>query len=76
MNASVLRFRREYELVWLNDKNALVVFNDFGQATVAMKRLDHKSLYFRADVVLQNGASVVSTTTTAWGGTSISKKVH
>ncbi|CAI9116311.1 OLC1v1017422C1 [Oldenlandia corymbosa var. corymbosa] len=54
ISALVLRFGGECELVWLNDKNALAVFNDPARAATAMRRLDQGSLYYGAVVVLQN----------------------
>ena len=55
INALVLRFGGECVLVWLNDKNALVVFHDHARATTAMRRLDYGSVYHGA-VVVQNGS--------------------
>ncbi|CAK8579780.1 unnamed protein product [Lathyrus sativus] len=69
ISALVLRFGGECELVWLDDKNALAVFNDPARAAAAMRRLDHGSVYQGAIVVVpKGGASVVSTVTNAWGG--------
>ncbi|KAJ1394251.1 zinc finger protein [Sesbania bispinosa] len=69
ISALVLRFGGECELVWLNDKNALAVFNDPARATTAMRRLDHGTVYQGAIVVVPNiGASVASSATNAWGG--------
>ncbi|KAK7358110.1 hypothetical protein VNO77_00031 [Canavalia gladiata] len=68
ISALVLRFGGECELVWLNDKNALAVFNDPARAATAMRRLDHGSVYQGAVVVVPNvGASVSSSATNAWG---------
>jgi len=67
ISSLVLRFGGECELVWLNDKNALAVFNDPARAATAMRRLDHGSLYHGASVVPQNtGASVASPANNAW----------
>ncbi|CAN6981135.1 unnamed protein product [Brassica rapa subsp. trilocularis] len=55
VNALVLRFGGECVLVWLNDKNALVVFHDHARAATAMRRLDHGSVYHGA-VAVQNGS--------------------
>lgn len=69
ISALVLRFGGECELVWLNDKNALAVFNDPARAATAMRRLDHGSVYQGAVLVVPNvGASVASSATNAWGG--------
>ncbi|XP_058732390.1 NF-X1-type zinc finger protein NFXL1-like [Vicia villosa] len=69
ISALVLRFGGECELVWLDDKNALAVFNDPARAAAAMRRLDHGSVYQGAIVIVPKvGASVVSTVTNAWGG--------
>ncbi|KAF5734043.1 NF-X1-type zinc finger protein NFXL1 [Tripterygium wilfordii] len=64
INALVLRFGGECELVWLNDKNALAVFHDPARAATAMRRLDHASVYY--------GASAISHSVGALGGSSIS----
>jgi transcriptional repressor NF-X1 len=69
ISALVLRFGGECELVWLNDKNALAVFNDPARAATAMRRLDHGSVYNGAVVVLPNGGvAAASSATSAWGG--------
>ncbi|KAK7398783.1 hypothetical protein VNO78_09956 [Psophocarpus tetragonolobus] len=70
ISALVLRFGGECELVWLNDKNALAVFNDPARAATAMRRLDHGSVYQGAVVVVvpNVGASLTSSATNAWGG--------
>ncbi|XP_027340062.1 NF-X1-type zinc finger protein NFXL1-like [Abrus precatorius] len=69
ISALVLRFGGECELVWLNDKNALAVFNDPARAATAMRRLEHGTVYQGAVVVVPNvGASVTSSATNAWGG--------
>ncbi|KAJ8771971.1 hypothetical protein K2173_027148 [Erythroxylum novogranatense] len=65
ISSLVLRFGGECELVWLNDKNALAVFNDPARAATALRRLDHGSLYQGAVVVPQNGGA--TTATNAWG---------
>ncbi|CAH8383909.1 unnamed protein product [Eruca vesicaria subsp. sativa] len=65
INAVVLRFGGECVLVWLNDKNALVVFHDHARAATAMRRLDHGSVYHGA-VIVQNGAQSPSLVN-AWG---------
>ncbi|KAJ0811076.1 putative transcription factor NF-X1 family [Helianthus annuus] len=44
VNALVLRFGGECELVWLNDKNALAVFSDPARAATAMRQLAHGSV--------------------------------
>ncbi|KAM0053623.1 putative nucleotide-binding alpha-beta plait domain superfamily, transcription factor NFX1 family [Helianthus debilis subsp. tardiflorus] len=46
VSALVLRFGVECELVWLNDKNALVVFSDPARAATAMRQLDHGSVNY------------------------------
>ncbi|KAK6921402.1 Zinc finger, NF-X1-type [Dillenia turbinata] len=65
ISALVLRFGGECELVWLNDKNALAVFNDPARAATAMRRLDHGSVYHGAITFVQNGGTSGAT---AWGG--------
>ncbi|KAJ6418643.1 hypothetical protein OIU84_001916 [Salix udensis] len=68
ISSLVLRFGGECELVWLNDKNALAVFNDPARAATAMRRLDHGSIYYGAAVVPQNsGASLGSPATNVLG---------
>ncbi|XP_055960704.1 NF-X1-type zinc finger protein NFXL1 [Mercurialis annua] len=68
ISSLVLRFGGECELVWLNDKNALAVFNDPARAATAMRRLDHGSVYHGAVVVHQNGSSLAATgATNPWG---------
>lgn len=72
ISALVLRFGGECELVWLNDKNALAVFNDPARAATAMRRLDHGSVYHGAVVVTQNGGgSMASLASNAWGGAGV-----
>jgi len=70
ISALVLRFGGECELVWLNDKNALAVFNDPARAATAMRRLDHGTVYQGAVVVIAPnvGPSAASSATNAWGG--------
>ncbi|TKY44830.1 NF-X1-type zinc finger protein NFXL1 [Spatholobus suberectus] len=69
ISALVLRFGGECELVWLNDKNALAVFNDPARAATAMRRLDHGTVYQGAVFFTPNaGASAASSATNAWGG--------
>ncbi|MFS7909372.1 putative chromatin regulator C2H2 family [Helianthus anomalus] len=51
VNALVLRFGGECELVWLNDKNALAVFSDPARAATAMRQLAHGSVYYGATIV-------------------------
>ncbi|KAL3617605.1 NF-X1-type zinc finger protein nfxl1 [Castilleja foliolosa] len=63
VTALVLRFGGECELVWLNDKNALAVFNDPARAATAMRRLDQGSVYHGAVSILQNNSN-------AWGSAS------
>ncbi|WCJ42128.1 NF-X1-type zinc finger protein NFXL1 [Euphorbia peplus] len=67
ISSLVLRFGGECELVWLNDKNALAVFNDPARAATAMRRLDHGSVYHGAVVILQGFASVASSGANPWG---------
>ncbi|KAI3920812.1 hypothetical protein MKW98_005638 [Papaver atlanticum] len=43
VNALVLRFGGECELVWLDEFNALAFFSDPGCADTALRRLDHES---------------------------------
>ncbi|KAG8076244.1 hypothetical protein GUJ93_ZPchr0006g43101 [Zizania palustris] len=54
VSALVLRFGGECELVWLNDKNAVAVFNDPARAATALRRLDYGSAYQGAAVLLPN----------------------
>ncbi|XWS48313.1 hypothetical protein CRYUN_Cryun13aG0064900 [Craigia yunnanensis] len=70
ISALVLRFGGECELVWLNDENALAVFSDPARAAMAMRRLDHGSVYNGAVIFIQSGgASGASSANNAWGGT-------
>lgn len=74
ISSLVLRFGGECELVWLNDKNALAVFNDPARAATAMRRLDHASAYHGAVTVFQNsGSSMPATTSNAWTGAGAAK---
>ncbi|KAG5536073.1 hypothetical protein RHGRI_023753 [Rhododendron griersonianum] len=74
ISALVLSFGGECELVWLNDKNALVVFSDPVRASTAMRRLEQGSVYYGAVVVPQNGgASAASSGANSWGGTGLAK---
>lgn len=70
ISALVLRFGGECELVWLNDKNALAVFNDPARAATAMRRLDNGTLYHGA-IAVPSGASSGSN---AWGGLGTAKE--
>lgn len=72
ISSLVLRFGGECELVWLNDKNALAVFNDPARAATAMRRLDHGSVYQGAVVVLQSGGAS-NAPANPWGGTGSTK---
>ncbi|KAG5030327.1 hypothetical protein JHK87_013841 [Glycine soja] len=68
VSALVLRFGGKCELVWLNDKNALAVFNDPARAATAMRRFDHGTVYKGAVMVVvppNVGASVASSATNA-----------
>ncbi|GAU12784.1 hypothetical protein TSUD_72700 [Trifolium subterraneum] len=74
ISALVLRFGGECELVWLDDRNALAVFNDHARAATAMRRLDHGSVYQGAIMAIPNvRAPVASLVTNAWGGAGIMK---
>ncbi|GMP32904.1 hypothetical protein CsSME_00006452 [Camellia sinensis var. sinensis] len=73
ISALVLRFGSECELVWLNDKNALVVFSDLARAATAMKSLDQGSVYYGVILVPQNGC--VSVTTSLGANTSGSTRL-
>ncbi|KAI8019496.1 NF-X1-type zinc finger protein NFXL1 [Camellia lanceoleosa] len=53
-------FGGKSELVWLNDKNALVVFSDL-RAAIVMKRLDQGFVYYGVVWVPQNGGASVAT---------------
>ncbi|GJY11921.1 NF-X1-type zinc finger protein NFXL1 [Tanacetum coccineum] len=68
VSALVLRFGGECELVWLNDKNALVVFSDPARAATAMRQLDHGSVYHGAAVLSTNGTSSTEVSSNVWGG--------
>ncbi|KAL8143633.1 hypothetical protein V2J09_016665 [Rumex salicifolius] len=70
INALVLRFGGECELVWLNAKNALAVFSDPARAATAMRRLDSGSVYHGAAVVqlASSAAGSTSGATNAWRG--------
>ncbi|KAF2309134.1 hypothetical protein GH714_000767 [Hevea brasiliensis] len=67
ISSLVLRFGGECELVWLNDKNALAVFNDPARAATAMRRLDHGSVYQGAVVVLQSSSASAAPASNPWG---------
>lgn len=43
--SALLRFAGECELLWLNDRNALVIFGDAGRAGTALRYLDHATAY-------------------------------
>lgn len=57
VSALVLRFGGECELVWLNDKNAVAVFNDPARAATALRRLDYGSAYQGAAVFLPSSSA-------------------
>ncbi|GJN29135.1 hypothetical protein PR202_gb17330 [Eleusine coracana subsp. coracana] len=57
VNALVLRFGGECELVWLNDKNAVAVFNDPARAATALRRLDYGSAYQGAAMFMPNSSA-------------------
>ncbi|CAI9113728.1 OLC1v1014386C1 [Oldenlandia corymbosa var. corymbosa] len=73
ISALVLRFGGECELVWLNDKNALAVFNDPARAGTAMRRLDQGSLYYGAVVVPQNVGTTAASITGGFRGSGPSR---
>lgn len=60
VNALVLRFGGECELVWLNDKNAIAVFNDPARAATALRRLDYGSAYQGAAMFMPSSAQASS----------------
>ncbi|CAL1409368.1 unnamed protein product [Linum trigynum] len=60
ISSLVLRFGGECELIWLNDKNALAVFNDPARAATALRRLDHASAYHGVVVILQNSGAAAN----------------
>lgn len=75
ISALVLRFGGECELVWLDDKNALAVFNDPTRASTAMRRLDRGSIYQGAVVAVPSvGARATSSATNAWVGAGTMKE--
>ncbi|XVF49009.1 hypothetical protein PTKIN_Ptkin03bG0234400 [Pterospermum kingtungense] len=74
ISSLVLRFGGECDLVWLNNRNAVAVFNDPACATTALRRSDHGSVYHGAVAVHQNGGSLVASATTPWGGSGVPKK--
>jgi transcriptional repressor NF-X1 len=57
VNALVLRFGGECELIWLNDKNAVAVFNDPARAATALRRLDYGSAYQGAAMFMPNSSA-------------------
>jgi hypothetical protein len=57
VNAVVLRFGGECELVWLHDKNAVAVFNDPARAATALRRLDYGSAYQGAAMFMPNSST-------------------
>ncbi|KAJ3694862.1 hypothetical protein LUZ60_000239 [Juncus effusus] len=71
VSALVLRFGGECELAWLNDRNALAVFNDPARAATALRRLDYGSVYHGAVVVQASGSNSagVGTGTSVGAGT-------
>ncbi|KAJ1258851.1 hypothetical protein BS78_10G107100 [Paspalum vaginatum] len=66
VNALVLRFGGECELVWLNDKNAVAVFNDPARAATALRRLDYGSAYQGATMFMPS--SVQASSGNVWTG--------
>ncbi|KAK3034045.1 hypothetical protein RJ639_032967 [Escallonia herrerae] len=74
ISALVLRFGGEYELVRLNDKNALAIFSDPVRAATAMRRLDQGFVHHGATVAYQNGSgSEGSSGPNAWVATGLGK---
>ncbi|XP_039126857.1 LOW QUALITY PROTEIN: NF-X1-type zinc finger protein NFXL1-like [Dioscorea cayenensis subsp. rotundata] len=67
ISSLVLRFGGECEMVWLNNKNALAVFNDPMRSATALRRLDHGSAYHGAVMVLPNGGASGQPVSNAWG---------
>ena len=67
VNALVLRFGGECELVWLNDKNAIAVFNDPARAATALRRLDYGSAYQGAAMFMPSSAQA-SSSGNVWTG--------
>ncbi|TVU11845.1 hypothetical protein EJB05_45453, partial [Eragrostis curvula] len=57
VNALVLRFGGECELVWLNGKNAVAVFNDPARAATALRRLGYGSAYHGAAVFMPSSSA-------------------
>jgi transcriptional repressor NF-X1 len=68
VNALVLRFGGECELVWLNDKNAIAVFNDPARAATALRRLDYGSAYQGAAMFMPSSAQASSSGNVWVGG--------
>nr|CAB3470206.1 unnamed protein product [Digitaria exilis] len=60
VNALVLRFGGECELVWLNDKNAIAVFSDPARAATALRRLDYGSAYQGAAMFMPSSTQASS----------------
>jgi transcriptional repressor NF-X1 len=67
VSALVLRFGGECELVWLNDKNAIAVFNDPARAATALRRLDYGSAYQGAAMFMPSSAQA-SSSSNVWIG--------
>ncbi|XP_008649308.1 NF-X1-type zinc finger protein NFXL1 [Zea mays] len=67
VSALVLRFGGECELVWLNDKNAIAVFNDPARAATALRRLDYGSAYQGAAMFMPSSAQA-SFSSNVWIG--------
>lgn len=68
VNALVLRFGGECELVWLNDKNAVAVFNDPARAATALRRLDYGSAYQGAAMFMPSSVQASSSGNVWIGG--------
>jgi transcriptional repressor NF-X1 len=68
VNALVLRFGGECELVWLNDKNALAVFSDPARAATALRRLDYGSAYQGAAMFCPSSINQASSSGNVWVG--------
>lgn len=66
VSALVLRFGGECELVWLNDKNAVAVFNDPARAATALRRLDYGSAYQGAALFLPSSSAQASSLGNVW----------
>jgi transcriptional repressor NF-X1 len=77
VSALVLRFGGECELIWLNDRNALTIFNEPARAATALRRLDYGSAYHGAVVAMPTSFGFASGTGAGkgMGGSGVGRNV-